>query len=102
MHLIGLLRSLQGDIGTMLGAFAFLGLAYYVIRKLLTADGTNEEITDALRHVRRAIGTIVVLILLGFTWRAVTVTVVNRTPRNDVDKTGVYDDMDRNAAKGER
>jgi hypothetical protein len=93
---IGFLRSLQGDIMAILASFVVLLCVYAVIAALVKRSVAESDVVGVIRNARRVIGLIAALILLGFVSRAAEMAATNRMPREDADKSGVYDQMDDN------
>jgi len=97
-NLEGLLRSMQGDVMGLIGFIIFILLVLWFARFLIGKTKgeigmTDEQAVSAKRTVRTVAGAIIILGLGGFAWHAVSVTAANRIPRSDVNKAGVYDQM---------
>jgi len=87
MQLEGFLRSLQGNITSM----ALIILAIVIVCTLFSL--VSRESPD-LRRTIRSIGLgLTVLVIAAFTISAAVTAATNRAPRKDVDKDGVYQQM---------
>ena len=96
-HLLGLLRSMQGEIMTLAGFLVLLFLGVFVIRKMIeNADMDPENTARARPRTRHIAGILLLAAIAIFAWRAAIVVSVNRMPRADTDKTGVYEQMKSN------
>jgi hypothetical protein len=95
----GFFRSLQGDLLSFAGFLLFVFVASLVIRWAIT-KGQRDNAFDAsqARAVRRWAGrTATALVLIGVValiWRAALLASINDIPRADVDRSGVYEQMD--------
>jgi len=100
----GFFRALQGDFRSLVGWLLSVLAAWLVIRWLIGKARQNGWNTGRDEQFPRTAANRVALIVTcvvaaGFVWRAVSVTSVNRMPRADLDKTGVYQQMDTNIQK---
>lgn len=82
----GFLRSLQGDLMVAIGALVLIGILYLLLLRFAPAD-------RARNGIHRGAALLVLFVLVVVAWRAFSVGAANRTPRQDVDKSGVYDQM---------
>jgi hypothetical protein len=97
----GMLRALQPDVmtftATIGGAFLILLLARYIIGYSQSRGAFTQEIAQSQRKTATALFGVVVLIATAFLgWRFATFAAINRLPRADADKSGVYEQMQKN------
>ena len=82
----GFARSLQGDLMAAGGFLVIIGILYLFLSRL----AQNDEVK---KQFMMGVAALVLLVLAAVMWRAVSMGAVNRMPRQDVDKSGVYDQM---------
>jgi type II secretory pathway pseudopilin PulG len=96
LELIGILRALQGEIGNMVALLVIIGVAYFLIRYLVSTVDRDEYCAEK-QGVRVAVtwifGIIAAVAIIGFVATAVVRTAENRAPRAVVDQSSVYDQM---------
>ena len=88
----GFLRSLSADIFGAATFVVVVGIAYFVLTYTIRRRGGKDG-AGTLRVLRIAV--VAILLLTGVTLlgRAASVAFANRIPRNDVDKSPVYEQM---------
>lgn len=86
----GFIRSLQAEIVTAVIWLVVIAIAYLVFRHFV-------EDQDAKRYGKLTVKVLVAVVLFFLLGRAFVMGVTNRTPRQDVDKSGVYEQMRENA-----
>ena len=94
----GFSRSLQGDLTSFVGFIIFVLVALLVVRwstnRMQGVGGISEVDARMLRSVAGTVAKGLVLVAIVFVgWRAVSVASINRMPRADVDRSGVYEQM---------
>jgi cell division protein FtsX len=99
----GFFRALQGDIMSLVGGLLFVLAAWLMVRWLI-GKARRDDLDTAhgrlpLTTANRVALIVAAVIVGGFVWRAISVTSVNRMPRADLDKSGVYQQMDSNIQK---
>lgn len=82
----GFIRSLQAEITTAIICLVFIGIAYAVLKR----------VTDDENFVKLGAKILVAIVLFFFLGGALVKGATNRTPRQDVDKSGVYEQMKEN------
>ncbi|OGC59706.1 hypothetical protein A3A70_00120 [candidate division WWE3 bacterium RIFCSPLOWO2_01_FULL_42_11] len=92
-HLEGFFRALQADVVSLIGFLFFILLAYIIVRVAIVQGDVEFQ-----RVVNWGAGILVLLVLLIFGSSAANYAASNRIPRNDVDGSGVYDQMNSHLA----
>lgn len=91
----GFFRALQGDITGLVLSLIFLVAILLVARAAIRRlDGRPDLRRSALLWTNRAAAALVMVCVGGFVLHAALVASANRIPRSDVDKSGVYKQMD--------
>jgi hypothetical protein len=91
----GFLRTLQGDVTGMAVSLivliaVLLGARAFVRQR----SGGPDSRQAALARTNRSVAVLALLFVGGFVLHAALMTSSNRIPRSDVNKSGVYDQMD--------
>jgi hypothetical protein len=94
----GLARALQGEFTAYIGLLALALIALVYARKAGTASLAAAEAKAARQMATRVFLTVAILATAALGWRVATYASINRMPRADADKSGVYDQMKQNAA----
>jgi hypothetical protein len=94
----GLLRALQTEITVSIGIIAFAFIAMVLVRRYLfeaqDERGLGPDLTRAGLRIATRSFLVVTLVTLGaLAWKFASVASVNRMPRADADKSGVYEQM---------
>ena len=94
----GFARSLQTNITTIviLAIIAYIAyrIAIWFINETYNAEATAEELQRVLSLAKKTLFGAYALLAAGFVMNAVLVAATNRIPRSDVDKSGVYQQID--------
>lgn len=106
MRIEGLFRALQGDI---MWAFGFIGLAFVALvlswRFIGQARRNNalapHAANSATKTANMIFAAITILALGALAWRFAAVMAINRIPRADADKSGVYQQMKKNSGEAD-
>lgn len=85
----GFIRSLQAEITTAIICLVLIGIAYAVLKRV-----TDDE--EFKRYTKLGAKVLVAVIFFFLLGRAFLMGATNRTPRQDVDKSGVYEQMKEN------
>jgi hypothetical protein len=98
---LGLLRTLQGDIMVWSGFILLALVCWFFARRMITASASDGSLDaaaaiSARRTARTIFATACALSVLALGWRAATVAAINRMPRADADRSGVYERMKNN------
>lgn len=94
-NLVGLLRSLQAEASGIFFLALVLIVIYLIIKWVcIRTDIGDDERAAVLRTVRRIMVGIQVVGIVIFIFVGLGRIGANRTPRSDVDKSGVYQQMD--------
>ena len=95
-HWEGFFRAMQGDITGVVAVIVCSITTLIVYRTFLKGTRLLDDSVKArARKLSSNIAYFVILIALFYLgWKIVTVTASNRMPRSDVDKSGVYQQMD--------
>lgn len=91
----GFLRTLQPDIGGVLGSMLFM-LIFWVIVSMVI-NRTRDDNPEAKSHQRIlnwGVAAVVIAILVLTIYGALGRMAANRIPRSDVDKSAVYERME--------
>jgi len=98
MNWEGFFRSLSSDFGTAIGSISVVIVAYCValffIRRGSSELLEKDNAPVVLRTMRRVLGVLVLLTVVVLFGRAASVAFANRMPRNDINKSPVYEQMD--------
>lgn len=89
MFLEGFIRSLQAELMTAAFVLLIILVAYIVLQRTVKDD----NVKLVIRKVAEMAALVVVALFL---LRAVSMGITNRAPRQDVDKSGVYEQMKQN------
>lgn len=96
----GFLRSLSSDIFVGVGSLFVVAILYLIVSIIVRKSANSSEESRDTMVVARVIAVVlvvsVVLILFG---RAASVAFANRVPRQDIDKSPVYEQMDSHGQK---
>ena len=99
----GFLRALASDIWAGIGIVfviaVFYGLISFFIKS--TTDCLEDKKKD-LSFIRTVTVSLILVVFLGIFGRAASVAFANRTPRQDIDKNPVYEQMDSHGQKDRR
>jgi hypothetical protein len=95
----GFFRSLQGDLMSFVGSLVLvlvaLVLVRWAIKKLRDDNGLAATKAQAARNWAGRIAMALALVAVAAVmWRAASFASINRTPRADIDRSGVYEQMD--------
>jgi len=95
----GFFRALQGDLLSFAGFLIFVFVAFltvrWAIRRGESGNGLNASQAQAARRWAGRLATALVLIsVVAAIWRAAMFASINDIPRADVDRSGVYEQMD--------
>ena len=94
MNWIGLARSLQTEIIATIGALLLVLAVWLIVRVVLRRSALGAA-QARFRVWTDCAGSIIALVIIGgMLWHLVTVTAANRLPRQDVDRSPVYERMD--------
>jgi energy-converting hydrogenase Eha subunit B len=91
---IGLLRSLQAEIVGVAGALVAILVVWLVVRAIIGRGAAGVTQTRLRTWADRGASLLALVIVGGMLWHVMTVTAVNRLPRQDVDGSPVYERMD--------
>lgn len=98
----GFLQGLQADLMGLIAALVIIsvviGVIHYFIRNAAKDSSDKELANDFLKWVDRIGLLVIVLTVIGFGIHA-AVYATNSIPRSDLDKSGVYEQMDSNIKK---
>ena len=95
LNLVGLLRSLQAEASGVIGLALVLLIIYLIVRWACNNRNIEpDDRTTILRTARRILIAILVIGIVIFVFIGLGRIEANRMPRSDVDKTGVYQQMD--------
>lgn len=97
-NLVGLLRSLQGEIWILCGGIVVIIVALLLTLRLINNyeedGGDRARASNARAFTWGAAGVLTAIGIGLFVWHAVMVASVNRMPRSDIEKSSVYEQMD--------
>jgi hypothetical protein len=94
MNLIGLARSLQAEIIGTAGALLLILVIWLVVRVMIGRSTTGAAQARFRGWTDRGASLIALVIIGGMLWHVFTVAAANRLPRQDVDRSAVYERMD--------
>ena len=94
MNWIGLLRSLQAEIMGLVGALLLILVIWLVVRSIVGRGVAGVAQTRLRAWADRGASLLALVIVGGMLWHVITVAMVNRLPRQDVDGSPVYERMD--------
>lgn len=96
MKAIGFARTLDAYIGYSLTILVVMIVVYCLIRFLLIPrlEMSEPEEEGTIKAMNIIAGSISALVILFFVIGAVSMSVSNRTPRQDVDRSGIYRQME--------
>ena len=102
-HWEGFFRAMQGDITGVVAVIVCSITTLIVYRTFLKG---SRLLDDSVKARARKWSTILVCFVIAFAlfclgWKMVTVAASNRMPRSDVDKSGVYQQMDSASERAE-
>ncbi len=102
----GLLRQLMPSAMSAIGAIVIIIVAVWVIRSFtnrvqVTEGASIEDFKGSMGWLNWGSKILILLILVGFVWNALSVTAINRMPRSDLDGSAVYDQMNNNITQSE-
>ena len=94
MNWIGLARSLQGEIIGVIGALLLI-LVVWLAARVIIGRGASGIARARLRvWANGGASLLALVVVVGMLWHVLTVASVNRLPRQDVDRSPVYERMD--------
>lgn len=96
---VGLMRMLQGQIAALAAFLIILAALYYAIRFFLKRIPDLHSFVLPMRVGVLAIACVAVVV---FALNVFTRTAANRLPRSDVDRAGVYGQMNSNLVTQKR
>lgn len=85
----GFIRSLQAEITTAIICLVLIWIAYAVLKRV----AEDEKVKQYAKLGAKILVAVVLFFLFG---RALIMGSTNRMPRQDVDKSGVYEQMKEN------
>lgn len=92
----GFLRSLQANGLIFVGFLVALALAYLFARWFIKHQAPDDEVAQTARVWTNFVTTsLVIVAVVVLSWRAFEMASINRMPRADVDRTGVYEQMNK-------
>jgi hypothetical protein len=91
---IGLLRSLQADIMGVVGALLAILVIWLIVRSAIGRGPSGVARTRLRGWADWGASLFALIIVGGMLWHVITVTAVNRLPRQDVDGSPVSERMD--------
>jgi hypothetical protein len=94
MNWIGLARSLQAEIIGTVGALLIILVIWLIVRVIIGRSTTGAAQARFRSWTDRGASLIALVIIGGMLWHVFTVAAVNRLPRQDVDRSSVYERMD--------
>ena len=95
----GLQREMVGLIGSIILIIIILLIVRWFISKLLTShDIENDEAVSGRKWAGSIAAVLICLVLVGFAINAATYA-TNMIPHSDIDKSGVYTQMNSNIQK---
>jgi hypothetical protein len=94
MNWIGLARSLQAEIIGTVGALLIILVIWLIVRVIIGRSTTGASRARFRSWTDRGASLIALVIIGGMLWHVFTVAAVNRLPRQDVDRSSVYERMD--------
>lgn len=102
-HWEGFFRAIQGDLWGSASVIVFMVFAYVVIRFLVNKTDLfgNREKASVRKWSTVGLLVIIGIVLVSLFWRIASVASVNRVPRSDADKSGVYQQMDTASERSE-
>jgi len=103
-HWEGFFRALQGDIWSTVWVLICVTVGFFLFRffvKKANADRSNDEpmMREARKWSRIALLFVIALQLSILAFKAGSYAMANRMLRSDVDKSGVYEQMDSTASE---
>jgi len=91
---IGLFRSLQPEITGMVGGLALV-LAIWLVIRVMVGRSVPVGAKARFRAWTDGAASLVALVIVGgMLWHIIAVATANRLPRQDVDRSPVYERMD--------
>ena len=94
MNWIGLVRSLQAEIIGVTGALLLILVVWLAVRAIIGRSASGIARTRLRTWADGGASLLALVIVGGMLWHVITVAAVNRLPRQDVDKSSVYERMD--------
>lgn len=92
---VDFIRVLQVHITTVVLLFVLIAIVYVLLMLIVKrSDLPSNRRRTIKTGVRRVVGVLSLLITIGFVVNAAVVASVNRVPRSDIDKSGVYQQID--------
>jgi hypothetical protein len=94
MNWIGLARSLQAEIIGTVGALLIILVIWLIVRVIIGRSTPGAAQARVRVWTDRGASLIALVIIGGMLWHVFAVAAVNRLPRQDVDRSPVYERMD--------
>ena len=94
MNWTGLARSIQPEIIGSAGGLLAILIAWLTIRSGAHHTGAGIARSQLYKWTNRAASLLVIAIVGGMLWQVFLVASINRLPRQDVDRSAVYERMD--------
>lgn len=89
-NLLGLLRSDQVYLEALIGFLALILVSYFIITK-------HSKLAPEDMHFTRRIARLVALVgIIVYLWHFIGILFSNRVPREDIDRTTIYQQMNDN------
>jgi len=93
----GYLRSLQGSFMIAAVLLVAMLLAYLFSRWLIRQAAPSEiSARESRSRINRITVILMMLVVTGLGFRMATIAAINVMPRSDIDRTGVYNQMNDN------